>query len=80
MGNVLQRTLQLLLPPCSSRLARRWCPVPPSLQSQTKTITSESAHGARRLGHPTRHFNVGKYRRKQRQQDEVQNASFFDAR
>ena len=33
-----------------------------------------------RLGHPTRHFNVGKYRRKQREEGEVQSADFFDVR
>ncbi len=31
-----------------------------------------------RLGHDTRHFNVGQYRRKQRGEDEIQDASFFD--
>ena len=31
-----------------------------------------------RLGHDTRHFNVGQYRRKQRGDDELQDASFFD--
>ena len=31
-----------------------------------------------RLGHDTRHFNVGQYRRKQKPNDEVQDASFFD--
>jgi hypothetical protein len=30
------------------------------------------------LGHDTRHFNVGQYRRKQRGDDEIQDASFFD--
>lgn len=34
----------------------------------------------RRLGHPTAHFNVGKYRRKQANRSEVQDASFFDIR
>ncbi len=33
---------------------------------------------ARRLGHPTSHFNVGQYRRKQRGEYEVQDAAFFD--
>ena len=31
-----------------------------------------------RLGHDTRHFNVGQYRRKQRNEDEIQDASMFD--
>ena len=31
-----------------------------------------------RLGHETRHFNVGSYRRKQRGEDEIQNADLFD--
>ena len=31
-----------------------------------------------RLGHETRHFNVGSYRRKQRGESEVQNADLFD--
>ncbi|MEW5299781.1 MAG: hypothetical protein WDW36_002760 [Sanguina aurantia] len=31
------------------------------------------------LGHPTKHFNVGSYRRQQKHQDEVQSADFFDA-
>lgn len=30
------------------------------------------------LGHPTRHFNVGSYRRKQRPEGVLQDASFFD--
>ena len=32
----------------------------------------------RRLGHETRHFNVGSYRRKQRGEAEIQDASMFD--
>ena len=32
----------------------------------------------RRLGHPTRHFNVGQYRRKQKGEADVQDAAFFD--
>lgn len=31
-----------------------------------------------RLGHTTRHFNVGLYRRKQKGEEEVQDATFFD--
>ena len=31
-----------------------------------------------RLGHETRHFNVGSYRRKQRGEAEIQDASLFD--
>ncbi len=31
-----------------------------------------------RLGHDTRHFNVGQYRRVQKGAGEVQDASFFD--
>ncbi|KAK9833381.1 hypothetical protein WJX81_000334 [Elliptochloris bilobata] len=30
------------------------------------------------LGHPTRHFNVGQYRRKQKGESDVQDAAFFD--
>lgn len=30
------------------------------------------------LGHETRHFNVGQYRRKLKQHNEVQDAQFFD--
>ena len=33
---------------------------------------------ASRLGHETKHFNVGSYRRKQRGEDEIQEADFFD--
>ena len=33
-----------------------------------------------RLGHETRHFNVGQYRRRQKGNDEIQDASFFDYR
>lgn len=33
---------------------------------------------ASRLGHDTRHFNVGAYRRTQKGADDVQDASFFD--
>ncbi len=32
----------------------------------------------RRLGHDTRHFNVGQYRRKQKGESDVQDAAFFD--
>ena len=35
-------------------------------------------HAASRLGHDTRHFNVGAYRRTQKGAEEVQDASFFD--
>ncbi len=35
---------------------------------------------APRLGHATRHFNVGSYRRRQKDSTEVQDASFFDHR
>ena len=38
----------------------------------------QCSHGGCRLGHDTRHFNVGQYRRKQRGDDEIQDASFFD--
>ena len=31
-----------------------------------------------RLGHDTKHFNVGQYRRVQKTASEIQNASFFD--
>lgn len=31
-----------------------------------------------RLGHDTKHFNVGQYRRVQKGDEEVQDASFFD--
>ena len=31
-----------------------------------------------RLGHDTKHFNVGQYRRVQKTASEVQDASFFD--
>ena len=31
-----------------------------------------------RLGHDTKHFNVGQYRRVQKTTSEIQNASFFD--
>lgn len=31
-----------------------------------------------RLGHDTKHFNVGQYRRVQKSASEVQDASFFD--
>ena len=31
-----------------------------------------------RLGHDTKHFNVGQYRRVQKSAAEVQDASFFD--
>ena len=37
-----------------------------------------SLHPSCRLGHDTRHFNVGQYRRKQRGDDAIQDASFFD--
>jgi 6-phosphofructo-2-kinase/fructose-2,6-biphosphatase len=30
------------------------------------------------LGHDTKHFNVGQYRRVQKGNEEVQDASFFD--
>jgi 6-phosphofructo-2-kinase/fructose-2,6-biphosphatase len=33
----------------------------------------------RRLGHNTAHFNVGNYRRLQKEANEVQDASFFDS-
>jgi 6-phosphofructo-2-kinase/fructose-2,6-biphosphatase len=32
-----------------------------------------------RLGHNTAHFNVGNYRRLQKEANEVQDASFFDS-
>lgn len=32
-----------------------------------------------RLGHNTAHFNVGNYRRMQKEANEVQDASFFDS-
>ena len=31
-----------------------------------------------RLGHDTKHFNVGQYRRTQKGADDVQDAAFFD--
>lgn len=31
-----------------------------------------------RLGHKTAHFNVGQYRRIQKAEEQVQDASFFD--
>lgn len=31
-----------------------------------------------RLGHDTKHFNVGQYRRVQKTASEIQDASFFD--
>lgn len=34
--------------------------------------------GPRRLGHPTRHFNVGMYRRNAADQEEKHDAAFFD--
>lgn len=39
---------------------------------------NSSAGRAGRLGHPTRHFNVGQYRRKQKGEADVQDAAFFD--
>ena len=47
--------------------ARRWPPPP-------------HAPPPLRLDHETRHFNVGQYRRRQKGEDEVQDASFFDYR
>lgn len=34
---------------------------------------------SRRLGHNTAHFNVGNYRRLQKEANEIQNAEFFDS-
>jgi 6-phosphofructo-2-kinase/fructose-2,6-biphosphatase len=31
-----------------------------------------------RLGHPTAHFNVGQYRRREKDKGDVQDAAFFD--
>ena len=39
---------------------------------------AQSGHVPCRLGHPTRHFNVGQYRRKQKGEADVQDAAFFD--
>lgn len=44
------------------------CPPPPFLRAASPA----------RLGHSTRHFNVGQYRRQQRGSAEVQDAAFFD--
>ena len=48
------------------------------LLQSTKAHGDTPAHVHCRLGHDTRHFNVGQYRRKQRGDDELQDASFFD--
>ena len=41
-------------------------------------VHQKRCSGFCRLGHDTRHFNVGQYRRVQRGTDVVQDASFFD--
>ena len=41
-------------------------------------LTDHGCSDCCRLGHDTRHFNVGQYRRVQKGTDEVQDASFFD--
>lgn len=45
---------------------------------QSKTVSAVTPkYLSRRLGHTTRHFNVGQYRRKQKG-DDLQDAAFFD--
>src|SRR5690349_181943 len=51
---------------------RRVCALVMSIQD----LTGSGGHG--RLGHETRHFNVGQYRRRQNSDAQVQDASFFD--
>ncbi len=38
----------------------------------------QSGGGGRGWGAETKHFNVGQYRRKQNEENDVQDASFFD--
>jgi hypothetical protein len=52
--------------------------LPPYPHSPTHPPTHPPMCERSRLGHPTRHFNVGIYRRSKRAVGEVQDSSYFD--
>lgn len=56
------------------------CTPPENDTGQPGILPLSPSPAVPRLGHATRHFNVGSYRRRQKDATEVQDASFFDHR